>query len=356
MTESSEADKERLQAEVRQLQTQLTELKARLRELEFEQVKSAPVPTIQERLNSSNGSNIPDSPLEEIQEKYVHKPRQKPVEEKKALSVKPNTLNISNETLPSISAEIETEASSEHGAGPQAKAKGEGHMMAAEVETDSSGDSWPDIGSQPELSEAISSGKIGELDSTLEKTLPRGNDEVDGSDTHQPFHVTELPVTITEDSNAAAKVSPRAAAQNVCQEQNLLELLTGSGELDESGELDSDEEDEGEEEEPPAANSKTEPVMTRDKTLKIFKQLKKAKQRSKKCLAPTPKMSKEPKIPSTAENNNAETRKQRTNSFEKSSTEMEENDVDVDHIKEDIIAKSGMDANQPNNNLVLAIP
>lgn len=347
LTEGSEADKARLEAEVRDLHKQLTELKARLRELEFEQVKCAPVPTLptqQERLNSSNGSNILESPkgVEDAQEKYVHKPREKPVE-RSTLHRKPNNLNISNETLPSLSAEVETEASSEHSSRSQVKDKDGGHMMAAEIETDSSGDSWPDIGSQPELSEAISSGKLGELESTLERSLPRGNDDIDGTEATQPFHVTELPVTISEDSSARAKISPRVTNQNKSKGRSLLELLGGGEELDESVEVDSDddveEEDADEEQE---ANSK--PAMTRDKTLKIFKQLKKAKQRSKKCLAPTPKLSKESPTQSTKGNTSkSKPNQERTDMTNKPSGDIEEQDDndDVKHIKEDILAKSG---------------
>lgn len=323
LTEASEAEKDQLQSEVRQLQKQLTDLKARLRELEFEQVKSAPVPTQLESMSARNQEmTSPEDDKEKNfdHEKYVHK-RREPVH----TVDKPNGLNISNETLPSITASVETEASSLQDAG--ALARGEGRMMAAEISTDSSGDSWPEIGSQPELSEAISSGKLGESDSALDRTLPKGMDEIDGTEAGTPFAVTELPVTIAVDAGTRGKAQ-LGLLKELVDEDNLLE---------ESVEQESEEEDENGD----VASSKPEPGLTRDKTLKIFKQLKKAKQRSKKCLAPIPKINKENS--KDDEKDTGSKRTERLNSFEKPTNTTEDQDeaVDVKHIKEDIIAKSG---------------
>lgn len=89
-------------------------------------------------------------------------------------------------------------------------------------------------------------------------------------------------------------------------------------------------------EESKASNSQSDPALTRDQTFKIFKHLKKSKERSKKCLAPpTKKSEKAEKLPLEC--------RERRNSFEQLNEREEDHGetVNIDHVKQDILSKSG---------------
>lgn len=205
-------------------------------------------------------------------------------------------------------------------------------MSVAEVLTDSSGESWPDGHYHPELSDALSSDKTRDMSSTLERSSFRGNDEVDGG---SPFRVTEIPVSISvENPVLYSRTKATLVSEQDCQStSNEGAGLKGDKDPDQS------EEEPCDPAQPESINSSSQPSLTRDKTLKIFKQLKKAKQRSKKCLAPTPKVTKSlPDIPAEVRGSDGSAAHPTTMSSLEAGAD---DSLDVAHVKKDIIAKSG---------------
>ena len=207
-------------------------------------------------------------------------------------------------------------------------------MSLSEVLTDSSGD-WSE---SHDKSEALLSDLVRDVQSSFDKVVIRGNDETDGRGANDsPFRVTEIPVTISVDSFPAYKQFAEIDTETM---NGSIELSLNTVETDSEGHTDEEEtvtEDDKVEQE---KKTTAEPSFTRDKTMKIFKQLKKAKQRSKKCLAPPAKITKSlPDISSES--------KERSDSFEKSDKIPSSPAADVEnveHLKEDIMAKSGIHA------------
>ncbi|XP_067932762.1 uncharacterized protein [Watersipora subatra] len=203
-----------------------------------------------------------------------------------------------------------------------------------QIETDSSGNSWSDSHSFPEPSGTVSSGNERQISYSVGKPMFAGIDEIDGRGASaSPFQIAEIPVTISvADPDLYAVTSPRLAG-GLGVVGSIEDVNTDSDDTDENEELDKQRRNN---------SSHGGPSMSREKTLKIFKHLKKAKQRSKKCLAPTPKITKS--LPDIAK----ETRK---DSFEidqdgeaeailigqSGSDEIGQ----IKALKDDIIAKSG---------------
>jgi len=299
----------------------VSDLKAKLREIDFQQARTSA--TLGPIINRAS-----------LQDKFEQaKLALAPTLASKELT---NFGQISSDSLPSqlksshAGTKLETNLSF-LSANDDLLAESRMNHSSAEVVTDSSGgnsedNSLADQQTQPELSDTLSSSKP---NNTIERVqqLTKG-DEISGS--QSPFRVQEIPVTITvEDANCLS-----TSAEDVTLSDNNAADYTLT--VEQEVETDSEEEEEVDQ-----LCASSGPSLTRDKTMKIFKQLKKAKQKSKKCLAPTPRINKSlPDLPK-------ETR-MRTNSFEQSDSKFRGDDdsvvesTDVGLVKEDIMAKSGM--------------
>lgn len=329
--ETAEKDKAQMQKEVTDLRLQVATLEAKLRETKLANTGLA-LTLRPARVDGPVGNQTVTQAISNVASDTS---QQTSGEGNSPIayhdSLKPLTVSLSTNPSPKTSwseDNLELQIAADKDSNLKETIKVADKMGYSEVSTDSSGDTWPDPHSLPEISGILASGATKELKSTLGKPILRGNDEIDGREvSNSPFSFTEIPVTITMVNSA----------------------MCSNG--DEEGDRDhavsfveTDSEDSHSDEEvacnQPNKVSHSEPSMTRDKTMKIFKQLKKAKQRAKKSLAPSPKITKSlPDIPKEL--------RERKNSFESVTPGKipegfpEDGTTDVDDIKDDILAKSG---------------